>query len=121
MTLNAGSILDYEFNTTPANDFANVTVANRLTINGGGINLYQEGTVTAFTGNGTYNLIGYSGTLGGSANNLSVLDPVFGKSYGFGSTGSRITLTIADKADSGSGLLAREQWLRMERHFRSFE
>ena len=43
LTLNSGSVLDYEFNATPANDLITVTGSNGLTINSGtGINLYAK-------------------------------------------------------------------------------
>jgi autotransporter-associated beta strand protein len=95
LTLATGSILNFEFNTTPANDFIAVTTSGGLTLNGGGFNLYDEGTTNAFSTVGTYNLIGYSGAIGGTGTGaLSVLNPQAGKSYAFGSTGSNVTLDI---------------------------
>lgn len=97
LVLGTGSILNFEFNNTPANDYINVTGTNGLVINGGGFNLYQEGTTNAFSTVGTYNLIGYSGTIGGAGvGSLAVLNPQAGKNYGFGSTGSNVTLGITD-------------------------
>lgn len=97
LVLGTGSILNFEFNNTPANDYISVTGTNGLVINGGGFNLYQEGTTTAFSTVGTYNLIGYSGTIGGTGtSSLAVLNPQAGKNYGFGSTGSNVTLGITD-------------------------
>jgi autotransporter-associated beta strand protein len=96
LTLSAGSILNYEFNTTPANDYVNVTNPGGLTINGGGFNLYDEDTANAFSTIGSYNLIGYSGVIGGSgATSLAVLNPQPGRAYTFGATGSNVTLGIA--------------------------
>lgn len=95
LTLGSGSILNFEFNNTPANDYINVTNSGGLTINGGGFNLYDEGTVNAFSTAGSYNLIGYSGVIGGAGtSSLAVLNPQAGKSYGFGSTVSNVTLDI---------------------------
>lgn len=97
LTLGAGSILNFEFNTTPANDYINVTGAGGLTINGGGFNLYAEGTTNAFSTTGTYNLIGYSGSIGGTGvSALSVLNPQAGKNYGFSASGSNVVLDIAN-------------------------
>lgn len=79
LTLDAGSILDYEFNGT-ANDFT--AVNGLLTIDGGGFNLFQEGTSTAFDGVGTYDLFSY-GSLDGSLADLSVLNGQAGFSYTF--------------------------------------
>ena len=82
LTLNLGSLLDYEFNGT-ANDFTEVTTSGGLTLNGGSFDLYQENTTNAFAQTGTYNLIGYSGTLNGSIANLSVANPNSGYYYVF--------------------------------------
>ena len=97
LTMDAGSKLNYEFNTTPANDFINITAAAGLTINGGGFNLYNEGTTDPFSTIGTnYNLIGHSGAIGGSGiSSLSVLNPQAGKSYTFSDTGTMVKLAIA--------------------------
>lgn len=95
LSLANGSILNFEFNGTPANDYVNVTSSGGLTLNGGGFNLYQEGTLTAFNTVGTYNLFGYSGSIGGTGTSaLSVLNPQSGKTYIFGSNGSQVTLNI---------------------------
>lgn len=88
LTINSGANLDYEFNST-ANDFTLVTSA--LTLNGGTVNLYQEGGTTPFALAGVYDILGYSGaTLMGSASALSVGDMVNGYSYNF----------VNDSADS---------------------
>lgn len=95
LTLSSGSILNYEFNTSPANDYINVTATNGLTLNGGGFNLFVEGGVTAFSTVGDYNLIGYTGAIGGTGTTaLTVLNPQAGKSYLFGSTATNVTLKI---------------------------
>jgi autotransporter-associated beta strand protein len=109
LTLASGSILDFEFNSTPANDLINVLNSGGLTINGGGFNLYQEGTTTAWSTAGTYNLISYSGALGGSIGNLSMLNPAADKVYTFGNTGSLITLQIAG-GQSWTGLSSNNFW-----------
>ncbi len=101
LSLGTGSQLDYEFNNSPANDFINVTGANGLTLNGAasdgaGFNLYQEGGVSAFNTNGTYNLLGFAGSIQGTGtSSLKVLNPQGGKSYTFGTAGSNVTLQIA--------------------------
>jgi autotransporter-associated beta strand protein len=105
LTLNAGAVLDFEFNTTPANDRIMVSGAGGLTLNGGGFNLYHEGGTSAFHTPGTYSLIGYSGSVGGAGPGaLSVLNPMAGFNYTFASTPSFVTLTI-----SAAGLLT--EWL----------
>ncbi|HUO10822.1 MAG TPA: autotransporter-associated beta strand repeat-containing protein [Phycisphaerae bacterium] len=96
VTLASGSILDFDFNTA-ANSLANLT--GSLTINGGGINLYTEGTTNAFDTNGTYNLFQFAGSVPGNFNTLQILNGVAGVTYTLGSTAHDITLTIS----GGSG------------------
>jgi hypothetical protein len=95
LTLNSGAILNYEFSNT-ANDLTAVTGSGGLTLSGGGINLYQAGTTTAFDTVGTYNILSYTGALGGSLNNLSVLNEQSGFNYAFSndSTDDLIQLQI---------------------------
>jgi fibronectin-binding autotransporter adhesin len=90
LTVSNGSILDYEFNNTPANDFTVVTNSNGLILNGGlgagaGFELYAENTTTPFDIPGTYHLIHYVGSIQGSKGvaSLLVLDPQPGFSYSF--------------------------------------
>ncbi|MCG3148633.1 MAG: hypothetical protein PCFJNLEI_02078 [Verrucomicrobiae bacterium] len=104
LTLNSGSVLDFQFQPNPPgglNDQIIVDAAGGLTINGGGFNLLTEtGTLAnnnaqRFTDIGVYNLINYSGVLGGlGISALSVLNPADTSSYAFGDNGSWITLTI---------------------------
>lgn len=105
LTLSSASVLDYEFNTSPANDLINTTLSGSLLLNGGGFNLYQEGGVTPFSTNGIYNVLGYSGALGGSVTNLSVLNPQAGKTYSFSANGSFVQLTIANIPEPASFIL----------------
>jgi autotransporter-associated beta strand protein len=94
LTLNSGSINNFEFNVSPTNDQAIVTSSGGLTISGGSVNLYQEGGITPFASVGTYNLIKYTGSLTGSASSLSVANPQAGFAYAFGTSGGYVTLTI---------------------------
>ncbi|MGN6371258.1 MAG: autotransporter-associated beta strand repeat-containing protein [Phycisphaerae bacterium] len=91
LTLSSGSILDFDFNTA-ANSMVNLT--GSLTINGGGINLYQEGTTNPFTTNGTYDLFALAGSVPGNFNALQILNGAPGVTYTLGSTAHDITLTI---------------------------
>ncbi len=118
LQLDSGSIMDYEFNTSPANDFFN-TLGN-LTINGGGFNLLQEGTLNPFDTPGTYHMFGYAGTLLGPSeisaagpnpvlnSTLSVLNPQPGFTYAFSNnTGlSDVDLTITAVPEPSSWALA---------------
>ncbi|GAA5125582.1 autotransporter-associated beta strand repeat-containing protein [Luteolibacter yonseiensis] len=97
LDLEAGSVTNVEFGT--GNDLVNVTNGGGLLVNGGIVNLYQEGTNlgTPFSGvPGTYNLFQYSGTLGGAATNLAVGNPQPGKGYSFSASGGFVKLTIID-------------------------
>ncbi len=97
LTLDAGSGLTYEFNTTPANDQIVITTSDGLVINGGAFTVYSEGTQTAWGTNGVYNLISYTGSIGGSGiGSLSTANAAPGKQYTFGTSGGWVTLTVAD-------------------------
>jgi autotransporter-associated beta strand protein len=98
LTLSSGSLLTFEFNATPANDQVDASATSGgLTINGGSITLYGEGTTTPFTADGTYNLIKYTGSIGGTGiGALSVANPQSGKRYTFSTSGGYVTLTIGD-------------------------
>ncbi|MCP5546707.1 MAG: autotransporter-associated beta strand repeat-containing protein [Akkermansiaceae bacterium] len=92
----SGSIFEFEFNSNPANDRIFVTDTNGLTLNGGGFNLYQEGTTSSFSTIGTYNLINYSGSIGGTGTSaLTTLNPVAGYSYVYDTSGGWVTLDVA--------------------------
>ncbi|MBN8457976.1 MAG: autotransporter-associated beta strand repeat-containing protein [Verrucomicrobia bacterium] len=96
LDLDAGSTATFEFNTTPANDQIAVATPGGLTIDGGAITLLQEGTASPFATVGTFNLISYSGTIGGTGvSSLSVANPQAGFNYTFGTSGGWVTLTIA--------------------------
>ena len=93
LTLDAGSKLTYEF--AGSNDTTIVSATDGLTINGGAFTLLQENSITPFATTGTYNLIQYTGTIGGSGvSSLSVSNPQSGLSYAFGTAGGYVTLTI---------------------------
>ncbi len=96
LVLSANSLLDYEVSDVTQLDQLVVTGTNGLTINGGSFTLFNPGGVTSFSANGVYNLIGYSGTIGGTGvSALDVLNESAGKSYAFGTNAGFVTLTIA--------------------------
>ncbi|HBE22896.1 MAG TPA: hypothetical protein DDW21_05545 [Verrucomicrobiales bacterium] len=93
LTLDAGAKLDYEFGS--GNDTTVVTASNGLVINGGAVTLFQENTTNPFAATGTYNLIQYSGSIGGAGiSSLSVANPQAGFNYAFGTSGGYVTLSI---------------------------
>lgn len=95
LTAAAGSIFNFEFNSSPANDKINVTSNDGLTLNGGGFNLYTENTLNGWTTTGDYNLIQYAGSIQGTGiGALSVLNPQAGYGYTFGTSGGYVTLNI---------------------------
>jgi autotransporter-associated beta strand protein len=103
LTMDAGSFYNFEFNGT-ANDRTVVTTSGGLTINGGAFNVYQEGGVSGYTAPGTYNLIQYSGAIGGtgldsswttaSGANPHVANPQAGLFYAYGTSGGNLQLLI---------------------------
>jgi autotransporter-associated beta strand protein len=96
LTLHVGATADFEITDSVLLDQVTVSTSGGLTLNGGGINLYNPGTNSAFAVNGTYPLFNYSGALNGSVSNLTVLNPVVGKTYAFSATGSQVQVTIGD-------------------------
>ncbi len=95
LTAASGSIFNFEFNSTPANDRINVTTSDGLTLNGGGFNLYTEGSLNGWTTTGDYNLIQYTGSIQGTGTSeLSVLNPQAGYGYTFGSSSGFVTLQV---------------------------
>jgi autotransporter-associated beta strand protein len=102
LTLSAGSIINEEITDSSTRDLITVTTSGGLVINGGGYNLYQAGGTNPFTTNGTYNVIGYTGAIGGTGvSALSVLNGVGGKAYTFNTSGGFVTLAV-----SNAGVLA---------------
>ena len=65
LEMSSGSLYDFEFGGA-ANDQTVITLASGLSLDGGAFNLYLPGGTTAFTTPGTYNLIQYSGAIGGA-------------------------------------------------------
>jgi autotransporter-associated beta strand protein len=109
LSLATGAILDYEFSVGPANDLLVVSNSGGLTLNSAAFNLFAAGTANTWSNTGTYNLIQYSGAIGGigldatwttvSATNPHILNPAGGRTYGFGASGGFITLTISTTAN----------------------
>jgi autotransporter-associated beta strand protein len=97
LTLESGSVTDFDFSST-ANSL--VTLTSGMTINGGGINLYQQGTTTPFTTDNTYTLFTFTGgaTVPTNYASLQILNGVSGFTYTFGTTSTAITLTISGSA-----------------------
>ena len=97
LTLDAGSKLAFEFNSTPANDKIVVSSSDGLTINGGDCSFLLAGTPTAWGTNGTYSLMSYTGSIGGSGiGSLSAANAAPGKQYAFGTSGGWVTLTVSN-------------------------
>ena len=95
LTAASGSIFNFEFNGTPANDRINVTASDGLTLNGGGFNLFAENTLNGWTTTGNYNLVQYAGSIQGTGTGaLSVLNPQAGYGYTFGSSGGFVNLEV---------------------------
>ena len=97
LTLNTDSQLDFGITNTTTLDKIVTTSSNGLTIDGGQVNI--NGGLGNFTANGVYNLISFSGTIGGAGvSSLSVnsLNKSVAKTYTFGSNAGFVTLTVAN-------------------------
>ena len=103
LTLESGSLLTFNIDSDSSLDQI-VTDSGGLTIDGGVISLYDGTSTATFSTLGTYDLIGYSGSITGGASNLSVQNKAAGKRYTFGTTGSFVALAIEQGAywDGGS-------------------
>jgi autotransporter-associated beta strand protein len=105
LMMNPGSICNFAFNSTPANDHLVVSTPGGLTLNGGAVNLYQSGGTIAYITPGTYNLIQYTGAIGGagldstwttlSAGNPHVANAQAGLAYAFNTSGGWLTVTLS--------------------------
>jgi autotransporter-associated beta strand protein len=92
LTLNAGSVLDFELGASGAADLINVT--GLLTLGGGSLNLIDLGGMGA----GLYTLIDY-GTISGRVANLGVPTGPSNFKYGLIDTGSTIDLRVSILGD----------------------
>jgi len=110
LTLNAGSMLDFQFQTNApfAYDQIRVNNANGLTINGAGINLLTGTNPSdpsqTFTTIGSYDLIQYNGTLQGvGIAGLTVLNGANNRTYAFGESNNWVTVTIGGQGVGWTG------------------
>ncbi|BCU78524.1 hypothetical protein llg_32390 [Luteolibacter sp. LG18] len=97
LSLGSGSQLDIGVTNASTLDKVTVSATDGLTINGGQVNL--NGGTGTFTTNGVYNLIAYTGTIGGagvSSLTLNSLNKSSTKNYTFGTSGGYVTLTVED-------------------------
>ncbi|MGC4032863.1 MAG: autotransporter-associated beta strand repeat-containing protein [Tepidisphaeraceae bacterium] len=98
LTLGASTNLDYDITSTASLDQAFVDQSGGLTINGGQLNI--NGGTGVFTTNGVYNLIGYTGSIGGtgvSALTLNALNKnTATNNYTFGTAGGFVTLSVTN-------------------------
>jgi fibronectin-binding autotransporter adhesin len=95
LALAPGSLLAFEFNASPSNDQVRITATDGLTINGGGLYLYDEGTTDPWTTPGVYRLFEFAGTIQGSGvAALSVLNPQAGHTYDFRVEGNWVVLRL---------------------------
>lgn len=107
LTLAGGAILDVEFANSSSYDTVTVATPGGLTTSGASlanpvlVDLRQENSVANFTTLGTYNLIQYSGSFTGNANDLfevTASSKQAGVTYTFNATGGFITLTLTGTA-----------------------
>jgi fibronectin-binding autotransporter adhesin len=94
LTLDAGSLLDLEFG-AGVNDRITTSTLNGLTINGGAISLFQDGSLSAFSTPGTYTIATFAGAIQGTGlGSLSIANPTAGFAYAFGTSAGNLNLTI---------------------------
>ena len=87
------------FEVTDEENTDRLDVTGPLDLSGkGDVFLYQPGTTTAFTANGTYALITFSGALTGSASDLRVANPDPTKQYAFTESDGVISVTISERS-----------------------
>lgn len=93
LNLAAGSIVHIEFASPSSFD---KVVSTNLTLNGGGLQLYNAGGTTQFATAGTYGVFEHTNaTQGTGAGSLSVLNPKAGFSYSFADSGTVVSLVVA--------------------------
>jgi uncharacterized repeat protein (TIGR02543 family) len=123
LSLASGSLLTINAASTSSNSNDQITVGTGggLTINGGAI-VFLNGTGTAAaSGFGTYNLISYSGVIGGTGvSSLTMANPHPGREYSFGTSGGFVTLTVTQKpgiiifdaaSSKGVGIASSASWV----------
>ena len=117
LDLNGGSTVFAEFASTSSHD--QINVAGDLATTGASVgtpilvDVRLENSVAKWTNLGTYNLIQYSGTFSGDANDLFEVTPASqqaGLSYTFAASGGFITLTIAGAPPSEWNVDGNGNW-----------
>ncbi len=108
LVLASNSVVNFEC-TTGANDKL-CAIGNLTLTYGAGVRLYDQGTTDPWTGNGFFQLIRYTGTLTGAATNLTVLNPVEGKTYAFLASGGWIYLSVSSPLTWDGGSTADDFW-----------
>lgn len=117
LTLAGGSTLYTEF--ASSSNFDKLVVTGNVATTGASVanpvlvDLRLENSVAKWTSLGTYNLIQYSGTFTGNANDLFEVSPASvqsGLTYTFAATGGFVTLTISGAAPSEWNTDANGNW-----------
>ncbi len=97
LNLATGSMLNYDITSTSVLDQINVTQQDGLSIDGGTFNV--NGGNVPFTTNGVYNLIGFTGNIGGAggvaALKLNAGNQATTNTYAFGTGSGFVTLTVS--------------------------
>ncbi len=119
LALSGGATLFIEFANSSSHDTVSVANAGGLTTPGASagnpvlVDLRLENSAATFTTLGTYNLIQYSGTFTGNANDLFEVAPASqqaGITYTFGTSGGFITLTLSGTAPPEWNVDADGNW-----------
>jgi len=108
LTLDSGSLMTFNITDETTLDQIDVTGTDGLSVFGGGITLLDSTGAGTFSDQGTYNLIGYVGALGGGLDNLVIVNKIVGRNYVFGTGSGFVTLTIGESGywngDGGTDL-----------------
>ena len=114
LNVTSGTLFDYDFG-AGTNDLTVVTDTNGLTLNGGTFNLFNSGGATPLTTVGTYNIVQYAGTIGGTgldstwttadAANPHIGNAQGGFKYQFGTSGNFITLSVLANTQADTWIL----------------
>ncbi|MCX6864984.1 MAG: hypothetical protein NTV46_01955, partial [Verrucomicrobia bacterium] len=105
LTLDSGSLLTINAASDTNHDKITVGTSGGLTINGGVITLLNATGTAGESFIGTYKLIAYSGSIGGTGvSALTVANPASNKEYAFAATGTFVTLTVTKKVGALANL-----------------
>jgi fibronectin-binding autotransporter adhesin len=100
VSLDTDAILAFAFTVDGASNGC-LAVSSSPSLGNGQVTLYQQDTHLPFIQNGIYTIMTYSGT-DPDTTGLTVVTPVYGKTYTFAASGGTLTVTIASDTANAS-------------------